>query len=69
MKTNPLELSFEYPRPMWISRDPELFDDITMFDLTLRTTIHYFKNHDTGYETFLVCLLGFGLRLERKERK
>jgi len=60
-----MKIEFEYPRPMWTDRDPEIFDSITMFDLSFSTTLHYFKNHDTGAEEVLFTVVGFGIRLSR----
>jgi hypothetical protein len=60
-----MKIMFEYPRPVWTDRDPEdFFEDITMFDLSFKTTIHYFKNHDTGFSTLLLKVLGLGVRIE-----
>lgn len=58
-------VTFEYPRPTWTNRDPEIFDNLTMFNLSFRTTIHYVKNHSSDYEEFLFAILGFGVRIEK----
>ena len=64
-----MKISIEYPKVVYTDRDPEVFHDITMFDLSFPTTIHYFKNHDREYEQLLIVLLGFGIRLTKEETK
>lgn len=64
-----MKFNIEYPWIYYSNRDKDLFDDITMFDLTFSTTIHYFKNHETGYEQLLLKILGFGIRITRKEKE
>lgn len=60
-----MKIKFEYPWPVWIGSSDEIFKDLIMFDISFRTTIHYLKNHDSGYEYFALCIFGFGFRLER----
>lgn len=60
-----MKVKFDYPRPVFFDRDEEIFSDTTMFDLSFRTAICYFKNHSTDYEEFHIYLLGFGIRLFR----
>ncbi len=62
-------IKFEYPWPCWTNCDPECWDDITMLDITFMTTVHYFKNHSSGFKQFLIKILGFGIRIEWKEYK
>jgi hypothetical protein len=62
-----MKLKFEYPYPTYTNRDPDVWDNITMFNLAFPTTLHYFKNHDTGFEEYLFVVLGFGIRLTRAE--
>ena len=59
-----MKLKFQFPLPCWVNRSPEFFDEITMFDLSFQTTIHYFKNHDTSFSEVVVLLFGFGIRLQ-----
>jgi hypothetical protein len=57
-----MRLEFEYPWPCYCNRDAD-WDNITMFDLSFQTTLHYFKNHSSGYAQFLFKVFGFGIRL------
>lgn len=57
---------FEYPWPTLCVKEEGFFEDITMFDLSFHTMIHYFKNHSTGYKQFVFKVLGFGIRIESK---
>jgi len=60
------KIKFEYPYPCWTNCDPEYFGDVTMFDMTFQTTIHYFKNHSSGFESIVVKIFGFGFRIETR---
>lgn len=58
-----MKIKLEYPWPCLTDKDPDCFGDITMFDLSFNTIIHYFKNHSTGYSEFQFKILGFGVRV------
>ena len=58
-----MKASFEYPWICYTNKDKDVFENITMFDLSFDSKIHYFKNHETDYEQFLFKVLGFGVRI------
>lgn len=62
-----MKTTLEYPMPYWVNKDPEVFNTITMLDISFDTKIHFCKNHDTGYLTILVKVLGFGIRISNEE--
>lgn len=66
MKNDPLKFSFEYPLPVFVHKGEHEWMEMTMLDISFKTTLHYFKSHSSGYETFVLTILGFGFRLERQ---
>jgi hypothetical protein len=65
LRVSKIKFKFEYPSFIFSNKDPEAFGDLTLFDIGFDTTLHYMKNHSTGYEHFVFRVLGFGLRLTR----
>jgi len=63
-----MKLRIEYPRPCYSNRDPAVFDDIVIIGMSFDTRFFYFKNHDTGFEEFILTILGFGFRLTQEEK-
>lgn len=63
-----MKLRLEYPRPCYSNRDPEAFKEIVIIGISFDTRFFYVKNHDTGFEEFVLTILGFGLRLSREEQ-
>ncbi len=62
-----MNIKFEYPWLCYTNKEEDFYEDITMFDMSFDTKIHYFKNHSTDYEQFLFLILGFGVRITWNE--
>lgn len=58
-----MKIKFEHPWPVWFNKDPDCFQDTTMFDVSFDTKLHYFKNHSTNYYQLVFLLFGFGVRI------
>jgi hypothetical protein len=62
-----MKLKLEYPMPFYVNKDPDVFRETTMFDISFDTKIHYFKNYDSGYSHLVLKVFGFGIRITVEE--
>jgi hypothetical protein len=56
-----MKTKLEYPFPVYTT-DDKIFDNISLFNLSFDTKVHYFKNHSNGFSELLLVVFGLGLR-------